>query len=104
MAIEIVEAAPGRIDVSGELTFATARRARELGLRLFAGSGGDFEVNCAGVGSADSAGLAVLLDWLANARRSGWGVRYTGLPAEVRAVARITEVEALLDQGVARGV
>jgi hypothetical protein len=49
---------------------------------------------------SDSAGLAVLLDWLALAKRQGRAVRFMNLPAPIRAVAHISEVESLLSQGV----
>ena len=68
--VQIGESAPGRVAVSGELTFATAREARQLGLLVLEGSRADrIVVDCSGVGRADSAGLAVLLDWLAWSRR-----------------------------------
>jgi phospholipid transport system transporter-binding protein len=57
-------------------------------------------VDCSAVTASDSAGLAVLLDWLALAKRQGRTVRFMNLPAPIRAVAHISEVEALLSQGV----
>jgi len=48
----------------------------------------------------DSAGLAVLLDWLGAAKRRGRTLRYTHLPADLTALARISEVEDLLERGV----
>lgn len=96
--VEVLETAPGRFEVRGALTFATARRAREAGLRAFeASTAPQLSVGCGGVTAADSAGLAVLLDWLAFARRKGRELRFTEIPSEIRAVARISEVEPLLD-------
>jgi len=94
--VEILETAPGKFAVRGDLTFATARRAREQGLQAFSAREGDMEVDCTGIGASDSAGLAVLLDWLAFAHRNGKTMRFTGVPPEIRAVARISEVEDLL--------
>jgi len=98
-AVEVVEAAPGRLAVRGALTFPTARRARELGV-AHVGRGGAWRIDCSGVTAADSAGLAVLLDWLAAAARSGGALGYDGLPAELLGIARISEVEELLQRGV----
>ncbi|MFO7276969.1 MAG: STAS domain-containing protein [Pseudomonadota bacterium] len=98
LGVEVLETSPGRFEVRGALTFATARRAREAGLRAFEASGAQrLSIGCGGVTAADSAGLAVLLDWLAFARRKGREMRFTEIPSEIRAVARISEVEPLLE-------
>ena len=97
MGIEISEATPGRVVVSGELTFATARDAREVGTLVLEGSNApNIVVDCAGVGRADSAGLAVLLDWLAWAKRRSKRVKLENLPASLVAIAKISEVDGLL--------
>jgi phospholipid transport system transporter-binding protein len=95
--VEIAEASPGRIVVRGELTFATARDARQLGVAVFEGSKAErFVVDCADVTRADSAGLAVVLDWLAWGRRRARAVSLQNLPAALIAIARISEVDGLL--------
>ena len=95
--IEINEAAPGRLVVKGELTFATARHARELGVLMLEGTRENpIVVDCGGVTRGDSAGLAVLLDWLAWGRRRSRAVSLQNLPAPLVAIARISEVDELL--------
>ena len=98
----LVASADGRFAAEGPLTFATARRARELGELTVAraAAGSALEIACAGITASDSAGLAVLLDWLGAARRAGRTLRYTQLPPGVTALARISEVEGLLQSGV----
>ena len=101
-SVEVLEVAPGRFDVRGALTFNTARRARDTGLRYFRASEvPEIEVSCAGVTQVDSAGLAVLLDWLAFAKSNHRGMRFKDLPGSLLAIARISEVESLLEEGVA---
>jgi phospholipid transport system transporter-binding protein len=98
-AVELVDLGSGKVQVRGALTFGTARRARAAGRKLLADrTGPPLEVDCSAVTASDSAGLAVLLDWLALAKRQGRAVRYTHLPAPIRAVAHISEVESLLSQ------
>ncbi|HUQ12123.1 MAG TPA: STAS domain-containing protein [Steroidobacteraceae bacterium] len=95
--IGISESAPGRIVVTGELTFASARDARQLGVLVLEGSSANrIVIDCAGVTRADSAGLAVLLDWLAWGRRKSRVVTLENLPASLVAIARISEVDGLL--------
>jgi phospholipid transport system transporter-binding protein len=93
----ISESAPGRVGVSGELTFATARNARQAGIVVLEASGANaFVIDLSGVTRADSAGLAVLLDWLAWGRRKSRAVSLENLPASLVAIARISEVDGLL--------
>jgi phospholipid transport system transporter-binding protein len=96
--VDIVEASSNRFEVKGALTFATARRAREAGLRVLQGSSSReaLIVDCAGVGEADSAGLAVLLDWLATAAKQGRGIQFVHLPPGILAAAKISDVESIL--------
>jgi phospholipid transport system transporter-binding protein len=95
--VAISEPTPGRIVVTGELTFATARDARQIGtLVLESSRATTLVIDCAGVGRADSAGLAVLLDWLAWARRMGRPLSLENLPASLVAIAKISEVDGLL--------
>jgi phospholipid transport system transporter-binding protein len=96
------QGARGALSARGPLTFATARRARLAGIAVLAAAPAQpgLVMDCAGIDAADSAGLAVLLDWLASAKASGHGLRFTGLPQGFAALARISEVEALLERGV----
>lgn len=86
---------PGRLRASGALDFDTAIGALALGRTLMR-AGPHWQVDLSGVSSADSAGLAVLLEWLARARAAGQALEYVGLPAQLRAIARISDVEDLL--------
>jgi len=98
---EIAAGADGRAQLRGSLTFATARQARMEGLEKFQQCGARAcEVDCSGVAKSDSAGLSVLLDWLALAKRDGRSLRYVKLPEGLIALARISEVEELLQKGV----
>lgn len=92
-----VESSPGRIAVAGPLTFATARHARSEGLAAIASAGtGELEVDCGAVTESDSAGLAVLLDWLGAARHRSLAVRFVKLPQRLIALAQISEIEGPL--------
>jgi phospholipid transport system transporter-binding protein len=93
----ISEPSAGRVVVTGALTFATAREARQLGLLVLEGSRAErIIVDCSGVTRADSAGLAVLLEWLAWSRRKSRPILLQRLPASIIAIARISEVDGLL--------
>jgi phospholipid transport system transporter-binding protein len=98
--IEISEPASGRIVVTGELTFATARDARQLGVLVLESSrAASLVIDCGGVTRADSAGLAVLLDWLSWGRRKSRVVTLENIPASLVAIAKISEIDSLLQAG-----
>src|SRR6266403_5146780 len=100
-SFKLAPSANGRFVAQGPLTFATARQAREQGLQCLASAAGrELEVDCGGITASDSAGLAVLLDWLGAMKRAGRALRSTHLPAGLVALARISEVEELLELGV----
>jgi phospholipid transport system transporter-binding protein len=95
--VAVSEPTSGRIAVTGELTFASARDARQLGVLVLESSRApSFVIDCSGVTRADSAGLAVLLDWMAWGRRKSRAVRLEHLPTSLVAIARISEVDELL--------
>jgi phospholipid transport system transporter-binding protein len=97
LRVGINEPSPGRIVVTGELTFASARDARQLGVQVLESSRAErIVIDCKDVSRADSAGLAVLLDWLAWGRRKSRAVSLENLPASLVAIARISEVDGLL--------
>jgi len=91
----------GTLLAEGPLTFASARHARELGLAALARGGTDaLIIDCQGVTACDSAGLTVLIDWLAAAKARQRSLRFAHLPQGLMALGRISEVGELLERGV----
>lgn len=88
---------PDRLRVRGPLTFATAARVWKQGEReLDACDARQIAIDCSGIDAADSAALAVLVEWLAWAHRRGRTVRLTGVPQTLMDIARISELEDLI--------
>ena len=96
--VEVVEVRPDRIQMKGTLVFATAKAARAAGLEILERSQSrePLTVDCSGIGASDSAGLAVLVDFLANASKRGRSVQFWNLPPGIVAVAKISEVDTIL--------
>ncbi len=95
-------AAPGQITVSSALTFETARRVYEEGVACFIRDGSaSIAVDCAGVPKADSAGLAVLIEWRRWSRQHGRHLRFVNLPAQINAIAHLSEVSEVLADAAA---
>jgi len=87
----------GAFVARGTLDFDSATRALASGLKALR-PGTDIEMDLSQVSSGDSAGLAVLIEWLAAARAHKVRLRYTNVPTQILAVARISDIEELLTQ------
>ena len=88
----------GQFRVSGVLDASTAREVMEESESRFAQSK-EIDIDLGGVGESDSAGLALLIEWLRAARHGGQVIRFANVPAQIEALARISEVEDLLCGG-----
>lgn len=93
--LSALDAAAGRFALSGPVGFSTARRLLDEGARLFAAQGA-IDIDLAGVTAIDSAGLALVLCWIARARQQGRALSLRNPPAQLAALARISDVEQLL--------
>ena len=93
---ELRQVDSGHFAVVGELGFDTVRGLLASGATRFAGAEAQFEVDLSGVTQGDSAGLALLIEWLKLATRSGKTVRFTRVPEQLRALAQISEIESFL--------
>jgi phospholipid transport system transporter-binding protein len=95
-------AAPGRIAINSALTFQTARRICAAGIACFLEDRSpSLVVDCAGVPNADSAGLAVLIEWRRWARQHGRHLTFANLPEQINAIAHLSEVTAVLADAAA---
>ena len=84
----------GHFALSGEMTFDTAEKILDASGDMF-DEHTQLEVDLSGVTDSDSAGLALLLEWVTWANHSVREIRFTG----ILAIARTTEVEPLLMRG-----
>jgi len=88
----------GHFAVSGEMTFDTAERILQASEKPFE-EHTRLEVDLSGVTMSDSAGLALLLEWVTWANHTVREIRFSGMPKRVLAIAKTTEVDALLTRG-----
>jgi len=94
-AAELKALGAGRFQVTGELGFDTVKPLLVASEAQFAAES-QLDIDLAGVTHGDSAGLALLIEWLRRARQAGKALRYTGMPGQLRALARISDVEEVL--------
>lgn len=88
----------GRFALSGRMTFDTADailRASEDPFEEHT----RIEVDLGEIKDTDSAGLALLLEWITWANHTVREIRFIDTPAKIDAIAKTTEVDNLLKRG-----
>ncbi len=88
----------GRFALNGELGFSSAADILAESKQKFA-EYSVIKVDLAGVTQSDSAGLALLLEWINWAKHYVREIRYFNVPEQVRAIAEISEVDDMLSAG-----
>jgi len=88
----------GIITISGCLDFSTARHALSAVNEQMSGAPID-DVQVIDLGSvtqSNSAGLALLIEWLAEAQRAGRTVRFENIPNSLRQISTVCQVDSLI--------
>ncbi len=84
--------------VSGALTFETVPDLYRTSAGWFESAGG-LTFDLAQVTNADSAGLALMVEWLRRARAGNHALRFANAPAQVQTLIRINGLQdALLNK------
>ena len=92
---ELKDLGEGRFELSGEMSFGTVDRILRASDTAFRDHD-RLQVDFSGVDKADSAGLALLLEWKAQARRRSREIDYVAIPGSILAIAQTTDVQHLL--------
>ncbi|MEX2123107.1 MAG: STAS domain-containing protein [Woeseia sp.] len=95
---ELLDNGEGSFSLKGDMTFSTAGDILRESEEPFE-KHTRIEVDLSGVTDTDSAGLALLLEWITWANHTVREIRFTGVPAVIDAIAKTTEVENLLKKG-----
>ena len=92
---ELAVRADGGVAVTGVLNFDTVGALLEPGSAAIR-SGKAATIDLAGLTASDSAGLALLIEWLSVAKEAGKVLHLEHIPAQLQQLARLSEVEDLL--------
>jgi phospholipid transport system transporter-binding protein len=84
-----------RSRVVGSLDFATITKLLPLGTAAI-DAGHAAVIDLSGVVGSDSAGLALLIEWLSIAQQARRSLRYENMPVQLQQLARLSEVDELL--------
>ncbi len=80
------------------MTFQTAGKVLRVSERLF-DEHTQIELDLGGVTETDSAGLALMLEWITWANHTVREIRFVNVPEKIDAIAKTTEVDHLLRRG-----
>ena len=95
---ELEDLGDGRFALSGRMTFQTAGSILRDSESLFE-QHTLLTIDLGGVTHTDSAGLALLLEWITWANHTVREIRFENMPEKILAIARTTEVDSLLKRG-----
>lgn len=87
--------ADNRIRVSGELSFKSVPALVSISQKYFINDNG-FNVDLADVSRADSAGVALLVEWQRQAQKQKKSICFVNIPSQMLAIARLSGVDELL--------
>jgi len=87
--------ADGAYRVTGNLSFATVGDVLKESTQAFAANG-ELAIDLSQVTNADSAGLALLIEWYRWAVQRNQSMRFIGAPQQLRALAKISDLESVL--------
>jgi phospholipid transport system transporter-binding protein len=87
-----------RSSVTGSLHFTTVSALLEIGIDAI-NAGRAAVIDLSLVTSSDSAGLALLIEWLSEAKAASRPLRYENVPSQLHQLSRLSEVEELLVPG-----
>lgn len=88
----------GRFALRGSMAFETAASILRESEPLFS-EHTLLTVDLSGIDDTDSAGLALLLEWITWANHTVREIRFEGMPEKIDAIAKTTEVDSLLKRG-----
>ena len=78
-----------------DLTFATVNEILAESLPLFSGQT-SISVDLDKVDESDSAGLALLIEWVSWAKQNDCDIRFENVPQQLKTLAEISEVSGLI--------
>lgn len=94
-SFELKKVEEGRFSLRGEMSFGNAEQILAASERVFQSST-SLELDLSDVDDADSAGLALLLEWKARAQRQAAEIRFVNVPESLLAIAKTTDVSDLI--------
>lgn len=98
MRAQVEDLGAGRFAVRGELDLDSVTALWEETRRLFKQQPPS-RIDLAGVHRTDSAGVALLVEWLRQAKAQHWELHFVNVPAQMLTIIRVADLDGLLPVG-----
>ena len=96
-AVNLTLTENGRVHLAGELSFQTVPRFFSANRDLFSQGDHDLHVDLDGITRADSAGIALLIEWRRQAKAQNRTIHFYNIPSQLLSIARLSGVEEILN-------
>jgi phospholipid transport system transporter-binding protein len=93
--VGVAHGGQGEIRLSGRLSMASVPELVEKSRDWFRDAN-DVDVDFSAISQSDSAGVALMLEWLRRARQHGCKLHYRNLPAQMRAIVEFGDLGDIL--------
>jgi phospholipid transport system transporter-binding protein len=94
--IQIEARGNGQYFLAGSLTFANVPNVYAEGNALFDSDTAALTLDLQGIERTDSAGLALLLEWLRNAQQKNKTIRFRNIPPQLQSMIRLSGLDDIL--------
>ena len=95
LSAQLVDQGNGRFQLNGVLDFDSVPEVLAASKSLFSNYR-EIVLDLSGVTKVNSAGMALLLEWRCNAQKQSADLTIENLPENLRQIAQVCDVEALL--------
>ena len=92
---ELKDLGGGNFEVSGDMSFDTAERILRVSQKAFE-QHENVRVDMSAVEKADSAGIALLLEWMSWARQGNAKIDFIAIPSSMLAIADAAELKDIV--------
>ena len=82
--------------LSGKLTFATVPQIYTQSNTLLDNNSSSLTLDLQGVTHTDSAGLALMMEWMRTAQRQEKEIHFKNVPAQMLSIARLSGLDTIL--------
>ena len=93
--VELQETSEGKVSVLGTLSFDSVNEALAA-MQPLIDSRPSLLIDLSAVERADSAGLALLVEWVSRAEQRGSQLSYCDIPQQMLAIARVSGLDTVL--------
>lgn len=95
--ISLKQTGDGQIQLTGELSFKTVPAFFAANRDIIKLANHELYIDLDGISRADSAGIALLIEWQRQAQHENRSISFHNIPAQLLAIARLSGVESILN-------